>query len=1113
MPKKDPINNQEFNPFSEPHEIPDPNNVGKTIPNPKYYQSNPADPNAYSYTPEAENILKAHFINNKGIVTNPSAGSGTGQQYNQNQLSALGFTKPVTGESGTTYQNPYTGTSFKAGYIQPQQTAQPTKNWTLNSKGYKIGNVAFQQIGQFTNPNTGLDWKAREAGLRGVFTNPDAFGGTAPPQADVDAYLKRISGNYADGGKVNKVVYNSKKEQENNSAKEIPYKKNQGSDIYKKQLYNALKDGGNDLGIKGFVNGGKIKGYDIGGIVDPNNTNPFLNTSYLNRLNSELGQNNSIVPPINNTSNQVNLQGQGVAGNLMLQNQQNAFQQNNQSQNTNQQTSNNATTPKPGLVSALGKSGLWSMAGNAAGTAVQSAIDKKKGGESISGDVAGNALRDAGTGAQIGANPELAAATGGLSVPAGAAIGLVEGGVRGFITGKKNRLQRTSLGAQSAEQDAINNQKNGINQTYSSSDQNANDYKSKFGIQGFANGGGIASIVKSGKPFLVTSYANGGNVSKEKKLDNIQRSKDYGGLTEKEYYEKYPNENAYKKEQVRNKIVNKESPYYAQSYANGGKVKGGTIEGPGTGKSDSIQAKVKEGSFVVPAENRGLALILREQYLNKNPKEKANLNQKGGEPVMLSNGETLFTPQETKELYKNGINPHALAPNADASTAATGDGQENGTGLWHLANGGLTPEKARLILHEGIANGHKISDKQRRFFGWKSSQGNAMGGEIEKVNGYAGGGGIGGYAYGGPVKGEKIGDATYDGQKWIDSDGNTLSQDYINKTKQAENIKQQGYDQQRVKTFQRQYDYIKNDPSRAKEASDLKNQIDKINGVNTQLPSKSGQQLNNIYKGTKPTSGLASLVNKITPDPIMSRNINPDLTPELQNPNGLASLLTPNNQDKSTYLQKQYGIDPKVADQTVNPTKTTRNNNSDNQYGIESALAGLQTAGGLSYLLNSKRPIDQVDPTFQNQVNQSIKNASYGYTPEQKALLNNQGIENRNSELANVRNLSGGNAGEALLNSRAVFNDYNQNKLKQASDDEMLRMQKQNSANNLSMAHQDKLRQLFQDRMNQFGQQQNAGASLLGAGIQNLIGAGRYNQAKQAQDQINKIDNLYLNGQ
>jgi hypothetical protein len=48
-------------------------------------------------------------------------------------------------------------------------------------------------------------------------------------------------------------------------------------------------------------------------------------------------------------------------------------------------------------------------------------------------------------------------------------------------------------------------------------------------------------------------------------------------------------------------------------------------------------------------------------------------------------------------------------------------------------------------------------------------------------------------------------------------------------------------------------------------------------------------------------------------------------------------------------------------------------------------------------------------------------------------------------------------------------------------------------------------RQLFQDKMNEFMQKQQAGSELVGAGIQNLVGAQRYKQERMAQDQVNKM--------
>jgi hypothetical protein len=94
---------------------------------------------------------------------------------------------------------------------------------------------------------------------------------------------------------------------------------------------------------------------------------------------------------------------------------------------------------------------------------------------------------------------------------------------------------------------------------------------------------------------------------------------------------------------------------------------GGRIVGAGDGKSDSIPSKLKKGSFVVPVEHALLAEQLRSKYLNQDTKT-ANLNQGGGSPVMVSNGEHLYSPKEAEDIHailmfagvRDGIN--SLAP-------------------------------------------------------------------------------------------------------------------------------------------------------------------------------------------------------------------------------------------------------------------------------------------------------------------------------------------------------------------------------------------------------------------------------------------------------------------
>lgn len=100
------------------------------------------------------------------------------------------------------------------------------------------------------------------------------------------------------------------------------------------------------------------------------------------------------------------------------------------------------------------------------------------------------------------------------------------------------------------------------------------------------------------------------------------------------------------------------------------KKEGGEVKGKGTAKSDSIDAKLEPGTFVVPEENAEKAEELREQFLGSDTK-KANINKKKGTPVKLSNGEHLFSPDEKSYLEKMGVDLTKLAPNANSYANGT----------------------------------------------------------------------------------------------------------------------------------------------------------------------------------------------------------------------------------------------------------------------------------------------------------------------------------------------------------------------------------------------------------------------------------------------------------
>jgi hypothetical protein len=47
--------------------------------------------------------------------------------------------------------------------------------------------------------------------------------------------------------------------------------------------------------------------------------------------------------------------------------------------------------------------------------------------------------------------------------------------------------------------------------------------------------------------------------------------------------------------------------------------------------------------------------------------------------------------------------------------------------------GGLTPKKAREILHDKSVHGNPLTDKQRKYFGYISSQKKSSGGWLDEL--------------------------------------------------------------------------------------------------------------------------------------------------------------------------------------------------------------------------------------------------------------------------------------------------------------------------------------------------------------------------------------------
>lgn len=216
----------------------------------------------------------------------------------------------------------------------------------------------------------------------------------------------------------------------------------------------------------------------------------------------------------------------------------------------------------------------------------------------------------------------------------------------------------------------------------------------------------------------------------------------------------------------------------------------------------------------------------------------------------------------------------------------------------------------------------------------------------------------------------------------------------------------------------------------------------------------------------------------------------------------------------SVTVEDKTGYDPRTGmyKSTVTDTQTYGLPQADNQNGKMNwadaagmGLSGLQAGYGLQQLMKDKRPIDRLDPAYNKLTNEAIANSQFGYTPEQKSMLQQQIVQGKNAQVANINSMAGGNAAVGLANARAAINNMYTNNLKLASEDERLRMQKAQYAGAMAGNRANMSRQLFADNMNAFQQKQQAGSELLGSGIRNLVGSIRLPQERAHQESMNKL--------
>lgn len=579
-------------------------------------------------------------------------------------------------------------------------------------------------------------------------------------------------------------------------------------------------------------------------------------------------------------------------------------------------------------------------------------------------------------------------------------------------------------------------------------------------------------------------------------------------------------------------------------------AKGGVIEGEGGPKDDKINAKVKPGSFVVPAENTKVAETLREKLLMKAPKMKADLNQKGGIGVMLSNKEHLFTPEEKEELLRKGVNVDLLAPKSEVK-AVEKKSHVIFPNVIGMATGGdvveedtVDPKKER----ERIAKEEKdIADEKAKI----KSEKNKISAEknIEKhrnetmsiLSGVAKRKAELEKEYSKVISGQHPDyrtdeDRRHRGLKLLDE-----IEGYTNKLKEvdneyklskdASNYNESGefnpksktdssteskpsdelkFEYKKDKQSDKTYEELIRKPNHFVGTDEAwKKAVDDSIAKGDTIPKEGASGKSTTTVPTKPSlkaPKVSAKLNNTSVDSLPSKPVvlqNQNIEPEL----------------KGNTVANQEIINAELADKNkayIDKNATKRRGWADVIGNVDpTAFVGIgQTALGLNSLRGQVRPVDKavIDPTYNANVNRSINDAKFGLSPEQRFAAE-QDIQNSLNDARFAARSKGFSASDTLNQERASINDAWRNKLGLKTADTEMRMNKQmyadqqvaNRANILA----GNRRRSFEDAMSTFQQKQQAGSELIGAGLANTIGAYRFNKDLEAQKEANLASNAW----
>lgn len=224
-----------------------------------------------------------------------------------------------------------------------------------------------------------------------------------------------------------------------------------------------------------------------------------------------------------------------------------------------------------------------------------------------------------------------------------------------------------------------------------------------------------------------------------------------------------------------------------------------------------------------------------------------------------------------------------------------------------------------------------------------------------------------------------------------------------------------------------------------------------------------------------------------------------------EEPKGILGKVAPYEQDvqKEGFDESEYrGADPLKKKWYQNENLT--------DIGLLASLGQIGT--GLYSTMASKRPIDEITPEYADAIANAQVSAKTGYTPAERAKLETDIEMTRRSGADMSGQMAGGNTATAMANIRAGNIDAANSLIKVASEDAALKRQNQEFATGLLGKLDARKRQIFTDSLDAYNQTQEAGANLLGAGIDNLVKRQRSKQwEKFLKEDLKKAGTVNLN--